>query len=208
MNIVNHVDLPIERLPGKTPIKNKTDARIIYFYSNYRYWILDYAETLINGRGIKAFENTETVGDTYVPIFVNDAGYAFLALANGYFDMIGQLCGNDGDQYDCYRQSNKGKFQKFAINSNRNWKLWDNPPDNKDHTPETTRCVWYGLTVVLYEEYKKFISTNRKAKTSAGWARFCNSFYHQTRNPIAHTTFPNKLLITRDTLDLTRFGGG
>jgi len=202
IHITTHVDLPTERLPGGIPIdpNKKGDREIVYFYSNYRRWILDYAETLINGKGIKKFEDSEMVGNT--PKFVNDAGFAFLAVVNGYFDMIGQLCGSDGDQYDCYRQRNSGKFQKVAIHGKYNWSKWDKPPDKKDYKPQTDRCVWYGLTFVFSSDLD---ARKWNPKTNIVWARFCDSFYRYTRNPIAHTTFPSKLFITRDPIPIWDF---
>jgi hypothetical protein len=196
MQITTHVQLPIDRLPGKLSIEpnRKWDKEIVYFYSNYRYWILDYAETLINGKGIKQFSEPEK--------FVNDAGYAFLAIVNGYFELIGQLCGSDGDKYDCYRQWNrnkgKGKYQKATSHPFDNWNNWDRNqknPSNKILRPQSDRCIWYGLAVVFESD----LTANKwKPKTSLNWAKFCHSFYSNTRNSIAHTTFPNKLLITRD----------
>jgi hypothetical protein len=190
MQITRNVVLPPSELPGGIPMNPQKlgDQEIVYFYSNYRRWILDYADAMINGKGIQECENQEA--------FIQDAGFAFLAVINGYFDMVGQLCGSDGDAYDCYRQWNPGtkSFQQVAGHKKKNWRLWDNPPDDEDHKPETVRCVWYGLAAVFEEEV---MANNWQPKVNLHWAKFCDSYFKHTRNPIAHTTFPRELLITR-----------
>ena len=64
--------------------------------------------------------------------------------------------------------------------------------------PDTGRCVWYGLTALLYDEYKKINTKSKSPQTNPDWAKFCFLFCRYTRNPVAHTTFPSELLITRD----------
>src|SRR5690349_10932858 len=135
--ITTYFPLPPDKLPGKVAVRadEPYDDVICQFYGNYRGWILNYAEALSSGHGI--IEAT--------PGFIRDAGYAFLALVNSYFDMIGLLCGSDGDEYDCYRQWNSGKnaFEN-ANDPDRNWTKWDNPPDNKkNYKPLVARRVAY-----------------------------------------------------------------
>lgn len=215
-DIMTHV--PLEKCPDIEPIQadQPRDSEIAHFYCNYRYWILNYAETLVEGTGIKEYEDPTRVyagkdntgENRFVSLLVNDAGYAFMALVNSYFDMIGQLCGSDGDSYDCYRKWKKivdpnnpqkrpyYRFLTFKETSSlhsKTWASWDKGGDK----PPVNRRVWYGLTTVLYDEYEKFNNKSRKPQTNMDWAKFCHSFFKNARNPVAHTAFPGRLLITR-----------
>ncbi|MBZ0284021.1 MAG: hypothetical protein K8L97_24995 [Anaerolineae bacterium] len=95
--------LPPEKLPRDAiQYDQPYDEEICHFYSNYKHWILDYAETFISGKGIKEFEDQS---------FVGDSGFDLVALLNGHFDLIGQLCSSDGTNMILI---NKGRVTSYA----------------------------------------------------------------------------------------------